>query len=261
MGNLRKPEEIIIEGVSLKELIESHKKWLSDGEIGEQLVLKNTDLSHANLIGVNLIGANLEGVDLIGADLENANLKNANLKGADLTYANLRCANLRYADLKNTDLRYVNLENANLENASLRYGNLKNANLKNTNLEGANLIYAILKGANLENANLKYVDLRGANLEGTNLKNAKFYLTKLYKVKRDDLFEVGHIGSRHDTTHYFVQDNRIICECFDDSLEEFTNKVKDTYDKDTREYMEYMIAIDTFKRYKEMYTKRNVIRS
>ena len=69
------------------------------------------------------------------------------------------------------------------------------------------------------------------------------------------MFEVGNIGSKYNTTHYFVEDNRIICECFDDSLEEFTNKVKDTHDKDSREYMEYMIVIDTFKKCKEMYYK------
>ena len=51
----------------------------------------------------------------------------------------------------------------------------------------------------------------------------------LYKVKRKDLFEVGNIGSRNDTTHYFIEDNRIICGCFDDSLEEFEEEVKDFY--------------------------------
>ena len=81
------------------------------------------------------------------------------------------------------------------------------------------------------------------------------HLLKDPELKRKDLFGVSHIGSRDDTTHYFVEDNRIICGCFDNTLEEFINKVKDTYDKNSKEYMEYMIAIDTFKRYKEMYYK------
>ena len=200
MKNLRKPEEIIIEGVSLKQLIESHLKWLDDEETGKQLILEGADLRYANLIGVNLIGANLRRTDLKNADLENSDLYNANLENADL-------------------------ENVELENEDLRY------------------------------AKLRYADLRYADLRYTNLENAKFYLTNLYKVKRDDLFGVSHIGSRDDTTHYFIEDNRVICGCFDNTLEKFINKVKDTYDKSSREYMEYMIAIDTFKRYKEMYYK------
>ena len=226
MKNLRKPEEIIINGITLRELLKSHQRWLDNEENGEQLILKNADLRYADF----------KNVDLAYADLNNANLENANLEGANLTYADLTYANLTYANL-----RYVNLKNANLTYADLKY---------------ANLVCANLEGTNLKNANLRYTDLENANLENANLENTKFYLINLYKVNRKDLFEIGNIGSRNDTTHYFVEDNRVICGCFDNTLEKFINKVKDTYDKDTREYMEYMIAIDTFKRYKEMYTKR-----
>ena len=238
MGNLRKPEEIIIEGVSLEKLIESHKKWLDNEKSGKQLILENADLSYANLIGVDLSYANLRRTDLEGADLENANLENADLENADLIYTNL----------ENADLRFTNLKNANLYNAYL-----KNADLRKANLIGANLYDANLYNADLRKANLVY-----ANLENISLKNTKFYLTNLYKVKRKDLFEVGNIGSRNDTTHYFVKDNRIICGCFDGSLENFEEKVKNTYDKDSKEYMEYMIAIDIFKKYREMYSKRKL---
>ena len=230
MKNLRKPEEIIINGVSLKELLKSHKKWLDNKENGKQLILKN------------------------------ANLKNANLKNADLRYVDLENANLEGADLKDANLENANLKNANLKNVNLRYANLKytileNAILENANLEGANLTYTDLENADLEDVDLKYANLVYANLENISLKNTKFYLTNLYKVKRKDLFEVGSIGSRNDTTHYFIKDNRIIYGCFDGSLENFEEKVKDTYDKNSKEYMEYMIAIDTFKKYKEMYYK------
>ena len=79
MKNLKRPEEIIINGVSLKELLKSHKKWLDNEETGKQLVLEGADLSYANLIGA----------DLEGADLENADLRKANLIGADLENAYL----------------------------------------------------------------------------------------------------------------------------------------------------------------------------
>ena len=160
------------------------------------------------------------------------------------------------ADLSDVDLTNANLSNVDLSNADLRYADLKRVNLKGAYLRRTNLGDADLENANLECADLRFADLENANLENANLENTKFYLINLYKVNRKDLFEVGNIGSRNDTTHYFIEDNRIICGCFDDSLEEFTNKVKDTYDKNSKEYMEYMIAIDTFKKYKEMYSKR-----
>ena len=248
MGNLRKPEEIIIEGVSLEKLIESHKKWLDNEKSGKQLILENADLSYANLIGVDLSYANLRRTDLEGADLEGVNLENA-----DLRYVNLKNANLKNADLEDADLIYTNLENADLRFTNLKNANLYNAYLKNADLRKANLIGANLYDANLYNADLRKANLVYANLENISLKNTKFYLTNLYKVKRKDLFEVGNIGSRNDTTHYFIEDNRIICGCFDNTLENFEEKVKYTYDKNSKEYMEYMIAIDTFKNYKEMY--------
>ena len=240
MENLRKSEEIIINGVSLKELLKSHQKWLDNKESGKQLILENADLENADLRYADLRYADLENTNLSDVNLENANLENANLESV-----NLRCAILEGAILSCADLRYADLEGANLIGADLIGANLKNANLR----------YAGLQSADLQDANLKNADLRYTNLRNTNLEGAKFYLTNLYKVKRDDLFGVSHIGSRYDTTHYFIEDNRIICGCFDNTLENFEEKVKDTYDKNTREYMEYMIAIDAFKKCKEMYYK------
>ena len=231
MKNLRKPEEIIINGVSLKELLKSHKKWLDNEETGEQLILR-----YANLEGVNLSCADLRYADLENTDLKYTNLKDADLRRTDLEGANLSCADLSYANLKGV--------------------NLEDVDLRRTDLEGANLSCADLSYANLKGVNLRYTNLSNTNLENANLKNAKFYLTELYKVKRKDLFGVSNIGSRYDTIYYFIEDNRIIYECFDNTLENFEEKVKDTYDKNSKEYVEYMIAIDTFKRYKEMYYKR-----
>lgn len=64
MKNLRKPEEIIIKGVSLKELLESHLKWLDYEETGKRLVLMRADLRNVYLKGADLEGVNLEGANL-----------------------------------------------------------------------------------------------------------------------------------------------------------------------------------------------------
>ena len=122
----------------LKEIIESHGKWLLGKEDGEC----------ANLRGANLRGANLRGANLEGANLEGANLRGANLRGANLEGANLEGAYLRGA----------NLEGANLECANLRGANLECANLRGANLEGANL-----RGANLPNGFYQIVGCGSAN--------------------------------------------------------------------------------------------------
>lgn len=78
----------------LKEVLEKHRKWLTDEEGGEC-----ADLSCANLSGANLSEADLSEADLSGADLSGANLSCANLSGANLSWANLSGANLSEANL------------------------------------------------------------------------------------------------------------------------------------------------------------------
>ena len=63
----------------LKEIIESHGKWLRGEENGQRANLSDADLSDADLRYANLSGANLR----------YANLSDANLSDADLRYANL----------------------------------------------------------------------------------------------------------------------------------------------------------------------------
>lgn len=78
----------------LKQILELHKKWLTQEEGGERADLRETDLteadlSYANLTRVDLINANLREVNLSYADLSGANLTGADLTEADLTEAKL----------------------------------------------------------------------------------------------------------------------------------------------------------------------------
>ena len=125
--------------------------------------------------------------------------------------------------------------------------------------ERADLSFEDLSWVDLEGANLKGTDLRGANLSyanlyGADLTNTKFYSTNLYKAK-GDFVGVENIGSRGDTTHYFYKDNRVICGCFSGTMEEFKEKVKETYNEDDREYKEYMMAIEFLKGLAKLYMK------
>ena len=144
------------------------------------------------------------------------------------------------------DLRNVDLRCANLRNVDLRC-----ANLTNSNLSCANLKYSNLTNSNLSNSDLRYANLRYANLTNSDLSKTKFYLTNLYKTK-GDFVGVENIGSRNDTTHYFYNDNRIICGFFDGTMKEFEDKVKETYEENSKEYKQYIIAIDTLKKLAEL---------
>ena len=122
---MRKPNEIIVNGKTLNEILENHNHYLR-------------------------------------RDVKGLASMRANLRGANLRYANLRYANLSRANLRGADLRDADLRNANLDGANLRDANLDGANLRNANLDGANLRDADLRDANLDEANLRDADLGGA---------------------------------------------------------------------------------------------------
>ena len=156
------------------------------------------------------------------ADLSSANLRSADLSSANLRGANLRSANLRGADLSGADLRGANLRSANLRGADLRSANLRGADLRSADLSGA--------------------DLRGANLDKT-------------------YYQVVRIGSRRGTTTYCVDDDNVLCGCWNNykggTLEEFKTRVESVYGREgnnpNEQYCdEYMAAITFFAAMKVM---------
>ena len=74
---MRDPNDIIINGKQLSDILESHKKWILDIDGG-----KRADLSDANLRSANLSSANLRSADLRSADLRSANLSDADQSDA-----------------------------------------------------------------------------------------------------------------------------------------------------------------------------------
>ena len=119
---MRKPNEIIVNGKTLNEILENHNHYL------------RRDVKGWGSMRANLSRANLSDANLRHANLSKANLRYANLSYADLSYANLGVANLRYANLSDADLIYANLGGTNL-----RYANLSGANLSMANLSDADL--------------------------------------------------------------------------------------------------------------------------
>ena len=141
----------------------------------------------------------------------------------------------------------ANLRDAYLSGANLSDAYLSGANLRDANLSGANLSDANLSGADLSGANLRGADLRGANLSGADL-------DKTY-------YQVVRIGSRRGTTTYCVDDDNVLCGCWNNykggTLEEFKTRVESVYGREGNNpneqyYDEYMAAITFFAAMKEM---------
>ena len=164
-----------------------------------------------------------------------ANLSYANLRYSDLSNANLRYCDLRYADLANANLGYIDLSDSDLRCADLFYAILEGTDLSDANLSGANLSNAKLTNANLTNAILEGVDLSYADL----------YKTNLFYTKVDNMIGINNVGNENRTVYYFYKEDRVICGCFDNTLEEFKKAVAEKYGED---YGSYAIAIEVFEK-------------
>jgi uncharacterized protein YjbI with pentapeptide repeats len=90
---MRQPNEIIINGKTLQEHLDLHKKWLNNEEGGIRLNLQGAHLMGAHLMGADLRGAHLRGAHLMGAHLRGAHLMGANL---DFSCLPLWCGGLNF---------------------------------------------------------------------------------------------------------------------------------------------------------------------
>jgi hypothetical protein len=102
----------IMEQLELNLILEKHKKWLNNRNVGERADLSDANLRDADLSGADLRGADLRGADLRGAYLSGAYLSGADLRGAYLSGAYLSGADLRGAYLSGADLRGADLSDA-----------------------------------------------------------------------------------------------------------------------------------------------------
>ena len=111
---------------------------------------------------------------------------------------------------------------------------------------------ADLRGADLRGANLRGANLRGADLGDANLRGAD--LDKTY-------YQVVRIGSRNAATTYCVEDDNVLCGCWNNykggTLAEFKERVESVYSEDgetpnKKFYTQYMAAIEFFGKMKEL---------
>lgn len=100
--------DVLMGGMSLNEVLESHKAWVRALENGRT----SAELHQAK-------DKSCCRADLDYADLKGVNLRNADLRGAYLPHANLSGADLYSADLRSANLKWANLSDANLNMAQM----------------------------------------------------------------------------------------------------------------------------------------------
>ena len=138
-------------------------------------------------------------------------------------------------------------ERANLRSADLSSADLSGADLRSADLSSADLYCADLSSADLSGADLRSADLRSADLRSADL-------DKTY-------YQVVRVGSRRGITTYCVDDDNVLCGCWNGfkggTLDEFKTRVESVYGREGNNpneqyYDEYMAAITFFAAMKEM---------
>ena len=147
--------ESLIDEEKLVDIIEKNKRTAGTQRRITGLLLKNRDLT----------GANLEGVDVRYVDFTEAILNLVNLDFAWATMARFDFAQLQGALLFNTQLQGSSFGNAIMKGASLDGARLQGAWLNDAKLQGASLAAAKLQGASLTRTQLQGTLLVGAHLE------------------------------------------------------------------------------------------------
>ena len=130
------------------------------------------------------------------------------------------------------------------------------ADLHSADLSGADMHSAYLYGACLSEADLSGADPCAVNLHGADLRET--VIDKRY-------YEVVRIGSRQGATTYCVDDDNVLCGCWNSykggTLAEFKQRVENVYGENgktpnAKYYGQYMAAIDFFERMKKLQEER-----
>jgi uncharacterized protein YjbI with pentapeptide repeats len=175
-------------------------------------VLREVDLSGADLGGADLreailVGTDLGGADLSGADLREADLSQVDLGRADLARADLGAANLFEANLSGADLGGAVLDRAILHSVvldeSTRLADKYRLVWQLVNQGGAerDLRGQDLSRADLTRADLRHADLRGADLSEAELRGVAFHFTRMDDATQIDpkwrlVWEIVNQGAR-----------------------------------------------------------------
>ena len=166
-----------IEKAELDRIMEEHKKWLADRNIGKRADLSGLSLCDMDLSGKDFSYANMEGVDLMGANLSGANLSHAYLRRAYLMKTDLSKATLVEADFSQARIYLSNLDECVGDGALFVGSRICDCSVLKASLKKAGFLMADVydndfKGSDLEKANFAGADMDNTGFSDTILKNA-----------------------------------------------------------------------------------------
>lgn len=168
---MRKPEDIIIDNYTLKEIIERHEKYLYDGLNNMKADLSDANLRFADLSKVNLRDANFSGADLTGANFDDAHLADANF-----SHANLHHTSFYGSFLASADFSYSTIMLSDFNSTHLNYANFNHSIIKHTNFSGADLT-----GVDFTKAKGSLLDYRKGKILKESIIGYKLCISKKHK--------------------------------------------------------------------------------
>ena len=162
---MRKPNEVIINGKTLEEILENHLHWLKqdvDGWKEMRANLNGADISNTDLRFANFKYASLNDVNFYKSDLRGADLRRASLQHTNLSYADFREATLNDIYIFNSNLAHADFGDASLVGADISHSNLTRANFRWANFGWADLRNCVFYQSDFKECNFMYATLRGA---------------------------------------------------------------------------------------------------
>jgi hypothetical protein len=177
----------------------------------------------------------------------------------NIEHCNLHNSRLHNVQIDDTLIHGTNLSTSNLckvefDGSIIEYTNLTCSNLYKTNFFSCILTKVCLKDIVLRKILFNYNSIDTTLTESSEIRD----ILLINNTLDDEVIQIGPIGSKKDYTLYFVDKDNVRCGCWKEyrggSLEEFKNAVNEAY-PDDEYHDEYMIAIETFKKYRELYLK------
>ena len=161
----RNSEEIMIQGVSLKTILENHMHWLNKDVEGWEKMRANLCNVNFSFIPCQLYNANFSGAMLTNCDFSYSFLAQINFDGADLSGCRFSHAFLVDATFKN-----ANIIGCNFNFADCTHSFFENATL--TSVEADN---AAFRGSLFDNITINSSNFTLSDFAETNFKNAKVF--------------------------------------------------------------------------------------
>jgi hypothetical protein len=244
------------------------KKLLAEPVIkGDTLVYTGKNRYHLNQEALDMLLETHENYVCIKLGLDKEmkpkqikKAKKVRIENAYICELKINSRVLNYLEFVNCIIVYINFDRSkDLKSAKFTHCSLIHCNFISTEFSHANFKSSEFIDCLFKNCNLGYI-----NLTDVRITNTLFD----FCFPEHTVIGITCIGSRTDTTLYFIKKDRIFCGCWNGakggSLEEFKKRVETEYGEKSPKgptkrsktyYAEYMNAIKFFEAERKLYAK------